>query len=251
MDKTLTMKLYSEINQFGLPVGEPISELTIAEVPKRQIYTGEFVELSPTDPERDVDGLFLSSHGSPEKLAIWTYLPMAGPFSNREKMLDWLRLCEAHSQYTFFSVRDAATGDCVGMLSYVSVEPNMRTIEIGFVWYHPRVQRSKVNTECIYLLLKEAFTTMRYRRVEWKCDALNERSRAAALRLGFSFEGIFRKHKIVHGRNRDTAWYAMTEQEWPEVKANMETWLYSEQYDVSLSELNRGIVEKYSTCREV
>jgi RimJ/RimL family protein N-acetyltransferase len=113
----------------------------------------------------------------------------------------------------------------------------MRRLELGHIWYVPDAQRGRANTETAYLLLRQAFDVWGYRRAEWKCDALNERSRAAALRLGFTFEGVFRQHMIVKGRNRDTAWFAMLDADWPSRRAAMETWLDAEPGSVSLGEL--------------
>jgi RimJ/RimL family protein N-acetyltransferase len=115
----------------------------------------------------------------------------------------------------------------------------MRRLELGHIWYGLQAQRTKINTETIYLMLCRTFDELDYRRAEWKCDALNAHSRAAALRLGFRFEGTFRQHLIYKGRNRDTAWFAMMDHEWPRIKANMERWLAAEEPGLSLAALNR------------
>ncbi len=116
-------------------------------------------------------------------------------------------------------------------------------LEIAHLWYTPDRQRSRTNTEVVHLLLREAFDGLGYRRVEWKCDSLNRRSRAAALRLGFHFEGVFAQHLIVKGRNRDTAWYSMLDREWALVRGNMEAWLDSDGQR-SLTELNRRLPDR-------
>ena len=123
----------------------------------------------------------------------------------------------------------------------MSVDPAMRHLELGNIWYAPRAQRTRANTESVYLMLREAFEMLGNRRVEWKCDALNARSRAAAERLGFTFEGIFRQHMIIKGRNRDTAWYSMLDHEWPAVRANIERWLDAQDPPPSLRELNAAL----------
>jgi RimJ/RimL family protein N-acetyltransferase len=235
-----------EINEYGQPVGDIVTDAGFAERPNAKRLEGRYVILSPLAPTSDVDDLYLASHGSAAKLSIWTYLPHSGPFATASQMLDWLRLCETHQDYRFFTVRERSSGRCVGMLSYCSIQPEMRCIEIGFVWYAPEVQRTSVNTESVYLLLCEALETMGYRRVEWKCDSLNSKSRAAALRLGFSYEGLFRQHRVVKNRNRDTTWFALTSAEWPLVKKNMETYLYSPNCTQSLSALNKNVVSRYS-----
>ena len=125
------------------------------------------------------------------------------------------------------------------MVSFLNIASDMLRLELGHIWYSPDVQRSNVNTEAAYLMLCEAFDRLKYRRVEWKCDSLNERSRSAAIRLGFRFEGIFRQHMIVKGRNRDTAWYSILDSEWAAVKKNMQMWLYQNpNQQLSLTELN-------------
>ena len=109
----------------------------------------------------------------------------------------------------FFSVRDRLSGRPIGMVSFLNIAPDARRLELGNIWYGPEAQNTRANTEAAYLMLCEAFDFMAYRRVEWKCDALNKRSRSAALRLGFTYEGLFRQHMIVKDRNRDTTWFSM------------------------------------------
>jgi RimJ/RimL family protein N-acetyltransferase len=113
----------------------------------------------------------------------------------------------------------------VGMAAFLNIVPEHRRLEIGHIWYAPSAQRTEANTETAYLMMREAFDELGYRRVEWKCDALNARSRAAALRLGFTFEGVFRAHMIVRGRNRDSAWFSLLDTEWPAVRDALERWL--------------------------
>lgn len=226
-----------------LPIGEAIAALESVEVPARSTYRGHFLSLSPVDPQGDVDQLFANSHGDSEVEKLWTYMPY-GPFSEQAEMTDWLQTCQASSDPLFLTVKEAGRGERIGMVSFLNAVAQMRRVELGHIWYSPKVQRTKVNTEAVYLMLCEAFDRLRYRRVEWKCDALNARSRAAALRLGFSFEGVFAQHVIVKGRNRDTAWYAMLDREWSQVKANMERWLYAEVQQGSLRALNASVLRE-------
>lgn len=204
--------------------------------------------MHPVEPEEDVDELFLNSHGSNAKKRIWTYMAY-GPFSKKDQMLDWLKGCQTSTNVSFFTVTSKELNQRVGMMSILNVIPHMKTLELGNIWYSPIVHFSKVNTEVIYLMLKEIFEKLNYRRVEWKCDALNARSRAAAQRLGFSFEGIFRQHYIIKNRNRDTAWFALIDKDWPKIKSNLEKWLYGGDSDMSLSTLNKGILTP--TCKEI
>jgi len=148
-----------------------------------------------------------------------------GPFPDREAMLAWLRECAAATDCVTLTVVDSATERRLGMATFMRIREAMRTLELGSIWYGLDTQRTHVNTETIYLMLCEAFDHLACRRVEWKCDALNERSRKAALRLGFEFEAIFRQHMVIKGRSRDTAWFAMLDEDWPAIKARLESLL--------------------------
>ena len=229
----------------SLPLGEPVADTSPADPPKRQIYQGRFVRLVPVKPEQDVDELFSSAHGDAATEALWTYMPY-GPFADAGAMRSWLAGCAGSTDPLFLTVHNVDSGRRVGMVSFLNFVAAARSVELGHIWYQPQAQRSSINTECVYLMLCEAFEAQRCRRVEWKCNALNARSRNAALRLGFSFEGIFRQHLIVKGRNRDSAWFSMLDFEWPKVRTNMETWLYGEDPRPSLRELNADIVSRTS-----
>jgi RimJ/RimL family protein N-acetyltransferase len=150
-------------------------------------------------------------------------------------MLQWLEEYSRSADPCHFTVVDESS-KAVGMAAFMRMVPRNGCLELGHIWYSPAQQRTRVNTETIYLMLKEAFENLGNRRVEWKCDSLNRRSRIAALRLGFRFEGIFRQHMIIKGRNRDTAWFAMTDGDWGFVKKNIERWLFSED-ELSLTSL--------------
>lgn len=226
------------------PVGEKIADTSPRQLPDKAGFKGEFVELHQVDPQGHLEALFAASSGDPQRESVWTYMPRSGPFAKRADMQAWLQWCHEHPEYIFYSVYDKAKQQYVGMTSFVSLVPEMQRLELGFIWYTPTSQRSKINTESIYLMLCEAFDRLKYRRVEWKCDSLNQPSRNAALRLGFSFEGVFRKHMFVNGHNRDTAWFAMVDTGWPEIKRNMERWLYQADSYFSLREANKPLLEK-------
>ncbi len=230
------------LSNTSLPVGPTVPPLDNPAPPRRQEYRGQFVTLTPLDAAADAPELYAASHDDPQREQLWTYMT-AGPFADQPAMQHWLESCQASTDPLFFTVNDAAnkneTGRRVGIVSFLNIVPSQRRVELGNIWYAPEAQRTKINTESIYLMLCESFDHLQYRRVEWKCDSLNARSRAAALRLGFQFEGIFRQHMIVRGLNRDTAWFAMTDGDWPQVKANLERWLYDKESGLSLAELNR------------
>ena len=210
------------------------------DLPRQMDYEGEFIVLSPVNPQTDAEELYECAHGSDMKEQIWTYMGY-GPFDNVHSMRQWLEAKAESNDPLFFTVHHRKLKYRVGMVSFLNIASDMRRLELGHIWYSPDAQRSSVNTEAVYLMLCEAFDRLKYRRVEWKCDALNERSRFAAIRLGFQFEGVFRQHMIVKGRNRDTAWYSILDNEWATVKKNMEMWLYQNpDQQLSLTALNRN-----------
>jgi RimJ/RimL family protein N-acetyltransferase len=197
-----------------------------AQAPRRDDLSGDTVRLTALAPQRHVVDLFAATHGDDEREALWTYMPY-GPFADPVAMVSWMTQCAASSEPLFFAVTDQASGRALGMTSYLNIRPAMGVIEIGNIWYVPAAQRPRVNTESCLLLMRHAFEVLGYRRVEWKCDARNQRSRAAAERLGFTFEGIFRQHMIIKGKNRDTAWFALLDGEWAEASARLRARLAS------------------------
>ncbi len=209
----------------GLPVGEPV-DATPARPPARRPLEGRYVTVRPLDPTADVGPLWDASHdGTAEASRLWTY--MYEPFVDRAAMGGWLDGCARSDDPLFLTVVSHRAGP-VGMAAFLNIETGHRRIEIGHIWYAPSAQRTEANTETAHLMMREAFDQLGYRRVEWKCDALNQRSRAAALRLGFTFEGVFRKHMIVRGRSRDSAWFSLLDDEWPVARQALERWLASD-----------------------
>ena len=152
-----------------------------------------------------------------------------GPFADADEMRGWLGAIAGSDDPLFLAVT-GPHGPC-GMASFLNADTAMRHVEIGHIWYAPSAQRTEANTEVAFLMLEEAFERLGHRRVEWKCDALNERSRTAALRLGFTFEGVFRQHMVIKGRNRDTAWFAMLDHEWPSAREAFQGWLSADPAD--------------------
>ena len=216
-----------------LPVGEAV-DAAPARRPVRRERDGRYVALRPVDPSEHAGQLFAATRDEPE---VWTYMAY-GPFADESEMRGWMATLAASEDPLFMTVIDRTSGGPVGVASFMNIDLEMRHLELGNIWYAPAAQRTRANTETAYLLLEEAFQDLGDRRVEWKCDALNARSRAAAVRLGFTFEGVFRPHMIIKGRNRDTAWYSILDGEWPSVRANMKRWLESEPGTVSLGQLN-------------
>ena len=226
------------MNNFTLPVGYAVEPPKQLVRPGTGTYEGRYVSMSPVNPGQDVDELFECSHGSGDFEQLWTYMPY-GPFENKNQMKIHLEGCAKSSDPLFFTISDKASAKKTGVVSFLNIVEAHQRIELGHIWYSPRVQRTMVNTETIYLMLCESFDRLNYRRVEWKCDALNAKSRLAAQRLGFSFEGIFYKHIINKNHNRDTAWFAMLDNDWANIKANMEKCLYGSEDDFSLTKANK------------
>ena len=161
-----------------------------------------------------------------------------GPFSSFEDYWTWLRTDCVGDDPFFHAVIDLTTETAVGVASYLRIEPGVGAIEVGHIHYSPQLQRTPAATEAMYLMMKRVFDELDYRRYEWKCDALNERSRKAAVRLGFRFEGIFRQATMYKGRNRDTAWYSIIDKEWPVQRKAFEGWLSPSNFDAQGQEHN-------------
>jgi len=190
-------------------------------------FTGRFITLTPLDVIRDVAELFAISHADEKIRQLWLRMPR-GPFADAHEHAAFLREWQATPNVVAFVVRDTSTQRVLGSISLMSIRAEHGVAELGNIWYAPAAQRTKANTEACFLLLRHCFENLRYRRMEWKCDARNKRSRRAALRLGFTFEGIFRQHMIIKGENRDTAWFAMLDHEWPRIAAATQRWLYED-----------------------
>jgi RimJ/RimL family protein N-acetyltransferase len=216
------------------PLGERISADRLAPAPRPEPTTlsGRLVILRPLDPVADGDALFAGSHGDAERERVWLYL-FEGPFADRAAFDRHLRHIAAARDPLFFSIVERATGVAAGYASYMRIEPTHRVIEVGSILYTPRLQRTPGATEAMYLMARHVFDDLGYRRYEWKCNALNAPSRRAALRLGFTFEGIFRQHMVIKGCNRDTAWYSLLDGEWPQRKAAFERWLDPQNFDAA------------------
>ena len=198
---------------------------------------GRYVTLAPLDPAAHGDGLWEGSAG-PENEWLWLYMA-DGPFHDRAAFDASLAKKAASDDPLFFAILDHASERAAGYASYMRIEPVHGSIEVGGIVYTPAFQRTRGATEAMYLMARHVFEDLGYRRYEWKCDALNEPSRRAALRLGFTFEGIFRQHMIVKGRNRDTAWFSMLDSEWPARRPAFERWLDPSNFDAEGRQIRR------------
>jgi RimJ/RimL family protein N-acetyltransferase len=216
--------------------------------PEPVVLAGRSVTLRPFDRTTQAGPLYDATHG-PEKEALWRYMG-DGPFPSRAAFDAAFEKKQQSTDPLFFAILENSTGVPVGQASYLRIDPANRVIEVGNIIFTPALQRSSGATEAMYLMARHVFEDLGYRRYEWKCNALNQPSRRAALRLGFVFEGVFRQHMIVKGRNRDTAWFSMLDSEWPQRQANFERFLAPSNFDpagrqiISLSRLNSNVSPK-------
>lgn len=199
------------------------------EAPRRVSLQGERVVVRPMDAAADAEPFFVATHPPAAEEEIWRYM-FDGPYESATEMRQAMEWTESVDDPLFFTILPHTDERPLGRAAYMRIEPGHGVIEIGGIIFAPELQRTAA-TEAIYLMVRHAFDELGYRRVEWKCDALNEVSRRAAARFGFTYEGTFRRHMVIKGRNRDTAWFAITDEEWPQVRTGFEAWLAPENFD--------------------
>ncbi len=216
-------------NELGQPIGFDVTGWTARTRPPRAVMQGRYVRLEPADPGAHAADLF-EAFSADREGRIWTYLPY-GPFAGAGEVEQWMQATCLGDDPLFHAIIDGATGKAVGVASYLRIEPAVGVIEVGHINYAPALQRTRGATEAMYLMMARVFDELGYRRYEWKCDALNAPSLAAAARLGFTYEGLFRQATMYKGRNRDTAWYSILDTEWPRIKAAFEAWLDPANFD--------------------
>ncbi len=216
-------------------------------MPPREPIEGRFCRLEPLDPERHATELF-AANAADGQGRNWTYMGY-GPFPTLPSYRTWIATHCLGDDPLYFAIVDRSDAKPSGVASYLRITPVYGSIEVGHILYSPRLQRRPAATEAMYLLMKRAFE-LGYRRYEWKCDSLNAASRAAAQRLGLSFEGIFRQASVYKNRNRDTAWYAAIDSEWPALREAFLGWLDPSNFDehgrqrTCLADLTRPILKQ-------
>lgn len=216
-------------NEFDQPIGVAVPGWEPRPRPTRVALEGRYARLEPLDPVAHAAPLFeaISLDGEGRR---WTYLPY-GPFEDLESYRTWLESVAAVDDPLFFAIIDRERGAAAGVASYLQMAPEHGVIEVGHLQFSPRLAQTRAATDAMYLMMAHAFDDLGYRRYEWKCDSLNAPSRSAAQRLGFVFEGEFRQAVVYRGRNRDHAWFSITDAEWPKLKASFERWLDPANFD--------------------
>ncbi len=223
-------------NSYGQPIGPAVAGWSPRPRPSRIDLVGRYCRVEPVTALRHADDLFAACMEAPDD-RDWTYLFVNRPAS-REDFQSYLVKLERSEDPLHFAIVDG-TGQAVGTAALMRIEPVHGVIEIGSIVFSPRLQKTRAATESMYLLMRLAFDELGYRRYEWKCDSLNAPSRAAAQRYGFTFEGIFRNAVVYKGRSRDTAWYSITDAEWPRVRAAFEAWLDPGNFDARGTQIRR------------
>jgi len=211
------------LNTLGQPIGSPLPDWRPAELPPRHPMEGRFCRLEPIDPARHAAALF-AEYTKDGEGRLWTYLS-AGPFPDADEYGRWLTQNFTADDPLCHVIKERTTGDPIGTASFMRIDRKAGSIEVGSITYSPRLQKTAAATEAMYLMMRRVFDELGYRRYEWKCDALNAASRGAALRLGFTYEGLFRQATVYKQRNRDTAWFSVLDSEWPNLKRAFEGWL--------------------------
>lgn len=210
-------------NSLGQPIGPIVANWAEPRHPDAPPLNGQYCKLEKLNSQDHAKDLFVANSRS-KGGEIWTYLPY-GPFAQIESYQEWIEEMSEKTDPLFYAVIDKKTQKALGVASYLRITPAAGSIEVGHINFSPALQRTVMATEAMYLMMRHVFVDLGYRRYEWKCNALNEGSKSAAKRLGFSYEGTFRQAGIVKGRNRDTAWFSILDTEWPVMELAFSRWL--------------------------
>ncbi len=220
-----------EIDKQGNRIGVPVTDDQTPLIPRGALI-GTYTRLEPLDADRHTSDLFTAFAGADH---LWIYMPH-GPFFAENEYRAWVESKQGDHDPYFYAIVDQHSGKALGVASYLRIDPGARSIEVGWITYSPLLQRSRIATEAMFLMMRNAFD-LGYRRYEWKCNVLNKSSMRAAKRLGMTYEGTFRQATVVKGRNRDTAWFAIVDAEWPSMRRAFELWLEPENFDAAGEQL--------------
>ncbi len=210
-------------------LGSVVDNWSGANFPSKATIVGQYCKLEVLSINDHAEALF-NAFSQDAEHRNWVYLPY-GPFEKIADFKQWLQFITSGSDPMLYAIVDQQSNEAIGLAGYLSINPIHGVIEVGHVHFSPKLQNTPVATEAIFLLMQSVFDELGYRRCEWKCNALNEKSKSAALRFGFSFEGVFRQALVVKKRNRDTAWYSLLDSEWSNAKKRFELWLKPENFD--------------------
>jgi RimJ/RimL family protein N-acetyltransferase len=216
-------------------LGTPVRGWTPPPVPAGEPLTGRYARLVKLSADAHAPELFAASKGYDH---VWDYLPY-GPFATLSAYRAWIEDTVAVPGHLFYAIQNLETAAWEGVASFLRIDPKNGSIEVGHINYSPALQKTRAGTEAMFLMMKWAFEHG-YRRYEWKCNALNLASRRAAQRLGFSHEGVFRQAGVIKGRNRDTAWFAAIDSEWPALRDAFTAWLSPDNFAKGLQKRKLG-----------
>src|SRR5262245_57814826 len=228
------------------PIGTSLPGWTPRQAPPRTAMVGRFCRVEPLDPHRHAGDLF-AANSIDKDGRNWTYL-FQEPFDDLASYRRWLEEVAKADDPLFHAIVDLKTGKAVGVATFMRIDRAHGVIEVGNINYSPLLQRTPAATETMFLMMARVFDELGYRRYEWKCDSLNAPSRATALRLGFSYEGLFRQAVVYKGRNRDTAWFSIIDAEWPALKRAYQQWLAPENFDGE-GKQRRGLADLIGAAR--
>tara|TARA_R110002051_G_scaffold70726_7_gene127278 strand:+ start:17309 stop:18019 length:711 start_codon:yes stop_codon:yes gene_type:complete len=217
------------INENGQPIGADVEGWVARPRPPLTALMGAYADAVPLRAADHGDALF-AAFETDASGAMWTYMPI-GPFTSRADFDAFLKWAETSVDPLFYAIINKFTGRAEGFASYLRIEPSVGVIEVGFIAMSPTLQKTRVSTEAMFLMMSHVFDDLGYRRYEWKCDNLNGPSKKAARRLGFNYDGLFPQATIYKGRNRDTAWYSILDGDWAQVKAGFQRWLEPDNFD--------------------
>lgn len=218
-------------NDLGQPIGVPVPGFAGAQRPTLTTLEGRFCRLEKLQPAAHGEALYEALRAD-ESGALWTYLSESPP-ADLQELMAWLERVSDQPDPAFYALIERGSGRCAGRAAFMRIAPEAGSIEVGSILYSPQLQRTPVATEAMFLMMQHAFEELGYRRYEWKCDSLNEPSRRAAERLGFTYEGTFRQALVYKGRNRDTAWYAIIDSDWPAIRQGFAAWFDPANFDQS------------------
>ena len=215
-------------NTHGQPIGAPVPNWDGCQPIPHTPMQGRTCDVVPL--QQDHSAALHAAFTADQTGTLWTYMP-TGPFATKAAYADWVSKACASEDPLFFTIIDKSNGAPVGVASFLRIQPENGVVEVGYITFSPALQRTPMATEAMYLMMKRALGELGYRRYEWKCDALNAPSKRAAVRLGFRYDGLFKQALVYKGRNRDTAWFSVLDDDWPRLKTGFEAWLDPANFD--------------------